>query len=171
MLSNARVAKTDLISRAIAQAQRSIDDLPDLPAFLETYYRHVSDEGLVGRDPVDVFGAAVSHRRLAEERPVGTARVRVFNPTLEAHGWVSPHTVVEIVTDDMPFLVDSVTSCLAQAGLSLHLVVHPHFMVERSLVGVLQRVLLTPEDRRTAGAVAEWHATWTFPGLNAVQCV
>ncbi len=155
MLSNARVAKTDLISRAIAQAQRSIDDLPDLPSFLQTYYRHVSDEGLVGRDPVDVFGAAVSHRRLAEERPVGTARVRVFNPTLEAHGWVSPHTVVEIVTDDMPFLVDSVTSCLAQAGLSLHLVVHPHFMVERSLVGVLQRVLLTPDDRRTAGAVAE----------------
>ncbi|MEO8106462.1 MAG: NAD-glutamate dehydrogenase domain-containing protein, partial [Actinomycetes bacterium] len=155
MLSNARVAKTDLISRAISEAQRSVDDLPDLPTFLQSYYRHVSDEGLVGRDPVDVFGAAVSQRRLAEERPVGTARVRVFNPTLEAHGWVSPHTVVEIVTDDMPFLVDSVTSSLAQAGLSLHLVVHPQFTVERSLVGELKRVLLTPEDRRTPGAVAE----------------
>ena len=124
MWSNARVAKSDLISRAISEAHRAIDDLPDLSEFLQTYYRHVSDEGLVGRDPVDVFGAAVSQRRLAQERPPGTARVRVFNPTLEAHGWFSPHTVVEIVTDDMPFLVDSVTSCLAQEGLSLHLVVH-----------------------------------------------
>ncbi len=155
MLSNAGVAKSDLISRAIAEAERSVDDLPDLSAFLQTYYRHVSDEGLVGRDPVDVFGAAVSQRRLATERPVGTARVRVFNPTLEANGWVSPHTVVEIVTDDMPFLVDSVTSALAQEGLSLHLVVHPQLTVERSLVGELQRLLLTREERQTPGAIQE----------------
>ena len=156
MLSNARVAKSDLISRAISEAQRAVDDLPDLSAFLQAYYRHVSDEGLVGRDPVDVFGAAVSQRRLAQERPPGTARVRVFNPTLEANGWFSPHTVVEIVTDDMPFLVDSVTSSLAQEGLSLHLVVHPQFTVERSLVGELERVLLTEEEKRqTPGALAE----------------
>jgi len=155
MLSNAGVAKADLISRAVAEAERSVEDLPDLPEFLRAYYRHVSDEGLVGRDPVDVFGAAVSQRRLAAERPVGTAQVRVFNPTLDSHGWVSAHTVVEIVTDDMPFLVDSVTSTLAQEGLSLHLVVHPQFTVERSLVGGLRRILLTREERQGPGVVSE----------------
>lgn len=155
MLSNAGVAKSDLISRAIAEAERSVDDLPDLAAFLKAYFRHVSDEGLVGRDPVDVFGAAVSQRRLAAHRPVGTAQVRVFNPTLEDHGWVSAHTVVEIVTDDMPFLVDSVTSTLAQEGLSLHLVVHPQFTVQRSLLGELQQMLLTREERQTPGGIQE----------------
>src|SRR5205085_8953681 len=142
MLSNSGVAKSDLIGRAIAEAERSVDDLPDLAPFLKSYYRHVSDEGLVGRDPVDVFGAAVAQRRLALDRPVGTAKIRVFNPTLESHGWTSAHTVVEVVTDDMPFLVDSITSALAQDGLSLHLVVHPQFIVQRTLTGELQRMLL-----------------------------
>ena len=155
MQSNAGVAKSDLIGRAIAEAERSVDDLPDLSAFLQSYYRHVSEEGLVGRDPVDVFGAAVSQRRLAGSRPVGTAKVRVFNPTLEHHGWASAHTVIEIVTDDMPFLVDSITSALAQDGLSLHLVVHPQFIVERSLKGDLERMLLTKAEREASEATPE----------------
>ncbi|MFL6288092.1 MAG: NAD-glutamate dehydrogenase [Actinomycetes bacterium] len=155
MLSNSGVAKSDLIGRAIAEAERSVDDLPDLAPFLKSYYRHVSDEGLVGRDPVDVFGAAVAQRRLALDRPVGTAKIRVFNPTLESHGWTSAHTVVEVVTDDMPFLVDSITSALAQDGLSLHLVVHPQFIVQRTLTGELQRMLLTREERQVADAIPE----------------
>jgi glutamate dehydrogenase len=155
MQSNSGVAKSDLVGRAIAEAERSVDDLPDLGTFLEGYYRHVSEEGLVGRDPIDVFGAAVSQRRLAAKRPVGTSKVRVFNPALEGHGWTSPHTVVEVVTDDMPFLVDSLTSALAQEGLSLHLVVHPQFIVERSPNGDLQRMLLTKEERQASGAIAE----------------
>jgi len=155
MQSNSGVAKSDLVGRAIAEAERSVDDLPDLGTFLQGYYRHVSEEGLIGRDPIDLFGAAVSQRRLAAKRPVGTSKVRVFNPALEGHGWTSPHTVVEVVTDDMPFLVDSLTSALAQEGLSLHLVVHPQFIVERSSNGDLQRMLLTKEERQAPGAVAE----------------
>ena len=42
--------------------------------------------------------------------------MRVYNPDFEQHGWQSPHTVVEIVTDDMPFLVDSVTMELSRQG-------------------------------------------------------
>jgi glutamate dehydrogenase len=155
MQSNPGVAKSDLIGRAIAEAERSVDDLPDLSDFLQYYYRHVSEEGLVGRDPVDVFGAAVSQRRLADDRPVGTAKIRVFNPTLEGHGWTSVHTVVEVVTDDMPFLVDSITSALAQDGLSLHLVVHPQFIVERTLTGELKKLLLTKAEREASDAVPE----------------
>ena len=41
---------------------------------------------------------------------------RVFNPTVDEHGWSTGHTVVEIVTDDMPFLVDSVTAELGPRG-------------------------------------------------------
>ena len=39
----------------------------------------------------------------------GSERLRVYNPILEQHGWHSDHTVIEIVNDDMPFLVDSVS--------------------------------------------------------------
>ncbi|NEE07236.1 hypothetical protein G3M58_12355, partial [Streptomyces sp. SID7499] len=45
-------------------------------AYLQRYYLHTAPEDLSGRDPVDVFGAAASHYRLAENRPQGTANVR-----------------------------------------------------------------------------------------------
>ena len=55
----------------------------------------------------------------------GEPRVRVLNPTLAEHGWQSTHTVVEIVNDDMPFLVDSVTMEVNRHGLALHLDLPP----------------------------------------------
>lgn len=85
-------------------------------AYLQRYYLHTAPEDLSGRDPVDVFGAAASHYRLAENRPQGTANVRVHTPTVEENGWTCSHSVVEVVTDDMPFLVDSVTNELSRQG-------------------------------------------------------
>jgi hypothetical protein len=49
--------------------------------------------------------------------PVGTANVLVDNPSVESQGWSCGHTVIQIVTDDMPFLVDSVTMALTRRGL------------------------------------------------------
>jgi glutamate dehydrogenase len=57
--------------------------------------------------------------------------VEVLNPELASHGWESPHTVVRIVTDDMPFLVDSVRMAIHAAGLGIHLVVHPMLDAQR----------------------------------------
>jgi glutamate dehydrogenase len=111
------------------------------PAFLERYYRHVPTEDLLPREPADVLGAAMSHRQLAGHRPQGTAKIRVFNPGRGEHGWTSDHTVVEIVTDDMPFLVDSVTAELTRQDRSIHLVVHPQLVVRRDIAGALQAVL------------------------------
>ena len=80
---------------------------------LSLYYRHVAPEDLLDRSPVDIYGAAMSHFRLAANRPQGTAAVRVFTPSVDEHEWAADgHTVVEVVTDDMPFLVDSVTMAL-----------------------------------------------------------
>ena len=92
-------------------ADRLHDKLPDpqaamAEAFLEHYYRAVPPADLVERDPLDLYGAALAHLRFAEQRRPGQAKIRVYNPQVEQHGWQSPHTMVEVVTDDMPFLVD-----------------------------------------------------------------
>ncbi len=47
------------------------------------------------------------------------------------------HTVIEIVNDDMPFLVDSVSTALADHGIDVHLVIHPIVNVERDSDGAL----------------------------------
>lgn len=123
-------------------------------AFLQRYYLHTAPEDLADRDPVDAFGAAVSHYRLAEVRPQGTANVKVHTPTVEENGWTCSHSVVEVVTDDMPFLVDSVTNELSRQGRGIHVVIHPQVTVRRDLTGELQEVL-------PAGSASDSHDTLT----------
>ncbi|MGW0535781.1 NAD-glutamate dehydrogenase [Streptomyces sp. NPDC003032] len=152
-------AKTELLARAARVAENSpvggrlpsgaptgttSEATPDQDmalAFLQRYYLHTAPEDLADRDPVDVFGAAFSHYRLAENRPQGTANVRVHTPTVEENGWTCSHSVVEVVTDDMPFLVDSVTNELSRQGRGIHVVIHPQVIVRRDLTGKLLEVL------------------------------
>ncbi|GHH76245.1 NAD-glutamate dehydrogenase [Streptomyces sulfonofaciens] len=154
-------AKAELLARAARVAENSpagghlptgttgerAPDAPGAPdqdavlAFLQRYYLHTAAEDLADRDPVDVFGAAFSHYRLAENRPQGTANVRVHTPTVEENGWTSSHSVVEVVTDDMPFLVDSVTNELSRQARGIHLVIHPQVVVRRDITGKLLDVL------------------------------
>ncbi|HET7475596.1 MAG TPA: NAD-glutamate dehydrogenase [Dermatophilaceae bacterium] len=113
----------------------------DLEQFLRRYYRHVATEDLLARAPEDLLGAALSHQEIARTRPVGTANVRVFTPTVEDQGWSCGHSVVEIVTDDMPFLVDSVTAELSRRERAVHLVIHPQLVVSRDAAGQLREIL------------------------------
>ncbi|CAM5459651.1 NAD-glutamate dehydrogenase [Streptomyces avidinii] len=151
-------AKAELLARAARVAENSPaggllptgseqGERPDRPdqdamlAYLQRYYLHTAPEDLLDRDPVDVFGAALSHYRIAETRPQGTANVRVHTPTVEENGWTSSHSVVEVVTDDMPFLVDSVTNELSRHGRGIHVVIHPQVVVRRDVTGKLIEIL------------------------------
>ncbi|MBE7367463.1 NAD-glutamate dehydrogenase [Ramlibacter pallidus] len=102
------------------------------------YFRQVDADDLEERSPEDLLGAVLSHRQLAAQRRPGQPRVRVFSPVHGEDGWGSRHSVVQVVNDDMPFLVDSVSLEITRHGLSLHLVVHPILAVERDAAGVLQ---------------------------------
>jgi glutamate dehydrogenase len=95
----------------------------------------------------------LAHWRLARRRTQGQALVQVYNPAYEEHGWRSPHTVVEIVTDDMPFLVDSVRMALNRHGLSVHLIIHPVIPVRRDRAH--QLVDVVAPDVAGADVVAE----------------
>ena len=96
----------------------------DTKRFLEAYYANVDANDMEARDPVMLAGAALSHLKFAHRRR-GRALVRVFNPTLKEHGYTSPHTVIEMVNDDMPFLVDSIGLAVSQRSLTIHFLAHP----------------------------------------------
>ncbi len=100
--------------------------------FVQRYYERVAAEDLDGDHPGDLYGAAMAHRRAGAMRAPGESVVRVYNPDADADGWQSHHTAVDIVTDDMPFLVDSVTMVLAELHLGIHVVVHPMLDVARA---------------------------------------
>lgn len=103
---------------------------------LDRFYRHVAHTDLMERDPAIREAVAGQVAGLSRGREPGEAAVRVFNPSRAEDGWTSRHTVVQVVTDNMPFLVDSVLGELNQRNLSVHLLAHPQMVVRRTDSGV-----------------------------------
>ena len=99
--------------------------------FADQYYAQVAPEDLAERALPDLYGAAMSHWHFARTFAGGAAKLRVYNPRQDEHGWQSTHTIIEIVNDDMPFLVDSITMEVNRQGLTMHLIVHPVLKVRR----------------------------------------
>ena len=140
---------------------------PVVEPFLRHYYDLSDAEDLLQRDVADLYGAAMAHWQTARKFVSGTARLRVYNPRLEEHGWHSDHTVVEIVNDDMPFLVDSVTMEVNRQGLSLHSALHPVFRVWRDAHGAIARVSLGTAD---AGGATEASRLESFIHFEIDRC-
>ena len=109
----------------IADQRQSGAAAKEARTFIALYYDQVDPEDLADRDPEDLYGAAMAHLGFARRFSTGTPKLRVYNPHAEEHGWSSPHTVIEIVNDDMPFLVDSVTMEVNRQGYTLQLFNHP----------------------------------------------
>ncbi len=141
--------RDDLIELAAAAA----GELADL---IRLYYRYIPPEEVIDHEPVDLVGMVRAHRSLAEQRVPGRPAVRVFNPDAGADGWSTAGTVVQIVTDDMPYLVESVSADLVRSGLQVHRVVHPIVVVSRDVAGSLREVLPSAEaDDPPPDALAE----------------
>ncbi len=109
--------------------------------FVRLYYERVRLDILESRDPLDLYGAALAHLALARQRRPGETLIRVYNPALEEDGWECPHTVVEIVSEDMPFLIDSVRMALTRRELTVLRIIHPMVCVTRDAGGTLLEIL------------------------------
>jgi glutamate dehydrogenase len=125
----------DVLHLAGARIERS--RVKQVEDFLRAFYANVGFDDIGGASPEDLFSAALSLLNFAAKRTPGVPKIRVFNPETEEHGWNSPHTIVDIVNDDMPFLVDSVTAELTRQDVAVHLVIHPIMRVERDAGGKL----------------------------------
>ncbi|MER7071462.1 NAD-glutamate dehydrogenase [Terrabacter sp. NPDC000476] len=134
------------------------DGLRELEDFLFAYYRIVATEDLLARPARELATIATVHRAFAQERPVGSFNVHVFNPTADDEGWSTGHTVVQVVVDDMPFLVDSVVAALGGFDRGVHLIVHPQMTVSRTITGELRSVITdgsTTVESSSVGLVRE----------------
>ena len=132
-------AKAGVIDRvaAIARDRARPEQADSSESFVRRYYANAAPDDLTEVDPVDLYGAAIAHWNLASRRQADTAIVRAYNPQFDRDGWQTTHTVVETVTDDMPFLVDSVRMALSRNGLGIHSVIHPVIPARRDPDGVL----------------------------------
>ncbi|MBE7940626.1 MULTISPECIES: NAD-glutamate dehydrogenase [Ramlibacter] len=100
------------------------------------YFRRLDSDDVSARSPEDLLAALVSHLSLGEQRRPGELRMQIHSPGA-GEGSGPRRTVVQLVNDDMPFLVDSSSLEISRQGLGLHLIVHPIFAVQRDGQGRL----------------------------------
>ena len=143
----------------------------DAAAFAQAFYHRMGEDELPLHTPEGWAALANDFLEFARNRKPGSPAVRLFNPTLKQHGWETPHTVVQIVNDDMPFLVDSVTMALAEQGIGVHVLGHPVLQIARDRAGRMTAIGSgSPEslmhleiDRQSAD-----DARWLEAGLRSV---
>ncbi|MFC0006037.1 NAD-glutamate dehydrogenase [Micromonospora siamensis] len=139
--------------RLVAQAVALAGDDHDAATLVGRFWRFAPDEELIGFTAEEMLAAARAHRDLAQQRVPGELKLRIHEPHADQH-----HTVVEIVADDMPFLVDSVTALLNTHHLDVHLLVHPLVVVRREPLGRLTEVSadVEPDDAIAGDLVESW---------------
>jgi glutamate dehydrogenase len=131
---------------------------PATERLLRAYWRMVPADEVSDRKPHDLLTAYTSHRALAADRAPGQTRLRVSTPDPASESWAGRHTVIELVTDDMPFLVDTIAAELARGELGVHLLVHPQFVVRRDARGALLDIAAEadPENPGADDLVESW---------------
>jgi len=108
--------------------------------YLRAYYQRVATEDLAL--PSQLAAVAEAHAKLGQRRPQGRAVLQVRQPD---HAHLEPVTpsslVVDIVIDDMPYLVDSVATELNRHEAEIQLLVHPVLRVRRDVTGALREII------------------------------
>jgi glutamate dehydrogenase len=162
---------TEVREALLAKAVKAWQDDPDLDAdalgggedsvscYLHAYYQRVATEDLAL--PSRLAAVAEAHARVGLHRPQGRAVVGVREPG-EAHlDPVAPSSlVVDIVVDDMLYLVDSVTTRLNRHRAEISMIVHPLLRVRRDVTGALRGIIGVCEDEAAPAAADELIESW-----------
>src|SRR5436309_432470 len=119
--------KVDLVDRLATEARARVDasEAESAEQFVRRYFALVAPDDIIYTSFDTLIGSALSLWEFGKQRMPGTPKVRLFNPSTEANGWGLEHTVIEIVNDDMPFLVDSISAEVLRRERIIHLLLHP----------------------------------------------
>ncbi len=136
------IASSTLQPQPGAAVAAAAAERPDRATLIDAYFRQVATEDQP-RSPRDVLSIIDRHWRVGQHRGPGEVKIRAFNPPAApdgAAGWSDTRTVIDIVNDDMPFLVESVIGMLTSANLTVHRVLHPILISQRDAAGELVEI-------------------------------
>ena len=129
-----RAART----RIDAAAKLLRGDKTNVPeGFTALLLGRTASEDLVGYEAVELAALTREAWAFLSVRQPGVPKIRVEFPRASDGEHLKLVSVIEIVNDDMPFLVDSVMAELTERGLATRLVAHPILAVERDKAGKL----------------------------------
>ena len=113
--------------------------VPD--GFAKLLFGHAAPEDVVGYEARELAALAREAWTFVASRKPGTSKIRFDQPDATAGDHLKTISVIELINDDMPFLVNSVMGELTERGLAPRLVLHPILAVERDKSGKLKAAL------------------------------
>ncbi|MDP9190564.1 MAG: NAD-glutamate dehydrogenase [Acidobacteriota bacterium] len=155
MTITAEQRQVDIIDRLAAEARRRVpaEQAGSAENFVRRYFANVAPDDVIYTSFDTLLGGALSLWDFGAQRTPGKPKVRLFNPTQAVDGWDLQHTVIEIVNDDMPFLVDSVTAEIRRRDRQVHLLLHPVIRTRREADG--KRIEVTDTQHAPSDAIVE----------------
>ena len=117
----------DLIIDAVVDKLRKENKTPQgalCAEFARQFFATVALDDLREWTLDDLSAASHNFWSLIQKRKLGETKIRIYNPETSRDGWRTSHTIIEVICDDMPFLVDTLRIVINRMGLALHLIVH-----------------------------------------------
>ena len=154
-----------VLERLREVAGRVVAGVPGIERVMAAYFALAEDDELLGRDPSQLAGLVDAHLAAGAVRRPGEDVVRIVTPHDEAEPWdTGGSSLVFIVTDDRPFLVDTVAMEVGRQGWSVRSLFHPQFVVERGADGAI--VTMAPKGNGDAGTAESWICLEAYPELG-----
>src|SRR6185312_5865463 len=123
----------------IAETARISEKSNRVPAgFVAALFSRVSHEDIVAYTAEDIAALAEAGFEFLQSRSMAGPKIRLFNPLRPAKGALSHVTDIEMLNDDMPFLLDSVMGEIGAHNLEVRLVAHPILSITRDQDGKLK---------------------------------
>ena len=134
--------KNELIERVEVEINEHFNkaEAENIIQLARLYFQDSLTEDLANESIENLYGTIVCLWDFLQQRPNNQPKVRVYNPNYEEHSWQSTHTVIEVLTSDMPFLVSSFNMALVRLGHTIHMTSHPAVPVDRNEKGELIRI-------------------------------
>ena len=134
--------KTDILEQIFTQLKTHfpVRDQPLLQSFIAGIYRDVSIVDLATIKPDDLAGLTVSLWREVHLWKGQIAKVKVFNPDVEQEEWQSTHSIITVLSRNIPFVIDTIKIILNKSQIKLHRIFYSEISSERNASGKLKEL-------------------------------
>lgn len=128
--------------------QEPVAEWAAFEAFVRHFYAHVAPQDMIRRTVGRLAHGVLSVWQFAQNRIPGQPAIRILNPQAQPGIWSGKHSIIEIINDDMPFLVASITAELQRLGYPVRSNIHPILSVRRDqghMVGISAHTPSSPD--------------------------
>lgn len=108
--------------------------------FVEIFYRENQKNDFLGYISKNLVNYAISAFSYFQKKQIEEFKVRIFNPGLKKDNFESHYTVVEIISPNIPFLVDSTVAYFDKQSIHIRNVIHPIYSNIRDNKGNLKSI-------------------------------